>query len=80
MIIFKEIINSDLYKMFTEGGYQLWSTGRVRKNKKCAECNDELKGQIALIPITNQNNRGDRLCLKCLNLKIKLEKSHGKSD
>ncbi len=49
-------------------GQQLWSTGKVRgKAKDCDGCGMAVStGEIAYRPLTNALNRGERLCVGCV--------------
>jgi flavoprotein len=45
---------------------QIWTQVKVRQEQRCAHCETFIPaGTYAYRPITNQDNRGDRLCLNC---------------
>lgn len=49
-------------------GRQLWSTVKVRKSKYCIVTGAPLKGKEAFSPVTNGNNRMDRISILGMEL------------
>lgn len=48
-------------------GEQVWSIVKVRKHKLCIYTHADLYGQFAWSPITNGNNRMDRISTEAMN-------------
>ena len=47
----------------------VWSIVKLRKSSRCAECKEPLAvGAMAFRPLTNGNNRMDRLCGRCVSV------------
>lgn len=72
-IAFLVLIDADFYhhrpRLMKSGRLirQVWVLVKVRKQSKaCAECQENLQGQMAYAPITNLDNRGERLCRHCV--------------
>jgi hypothetical protein len=57
----------DLIGVELDGGEkQLWSRAVTRTARVCAKCKDPIsKGVECFRPLTNENNRWERLCVKC---------------
>ena len=48
---------------------KMWTECTVRKYHRCVACNGNIKkGRRAYRPITNGNNRMDRICIACITL------------
>ena len=60
-----EIITDRLVRIVnSEHGRQLWSACKVRKTHKCMVTKKRIdKGEEAYRPLTNSNNRADRISL-----------------
>ena len=49
-------------------GLQLWSIQKSRKAAPCRICDDTIEaGGWSYRPLTNGNNRMDRICVKCVD-------------
>lgn len=51
----------------TRWGDQIWAKGRItfrKKDEPCAICGQRV-GTFAYHPLTNRENRGDRICVPC---------------
>jgi len=51
----------------TDGDDSLWDVGKLRKARKCADCEKQLApGDQAYKPVTNKNYRYIRVCVPCV--------------
>jgi hypothetical protein len=66
---FGKRLNDGLVGLQSKYGIQLWSRTKLRKDSKCAVCEDPIaKGTTAFSPLTNDMNRMERVCEPCVTV------------
>jgi hypothetical protein len=64
---FAKRLSAALVGLSSQYGVQLWSAITLRKSKACFVCEIVMpRGAPAYRPITNGDNRMDRLCVRCV--------------
>jgi hypothetical protein len=64
---FAKRLSATLVGLSSQYGEQLWAAITLRKNKDCFVCEIAMpRGGKAYRPITNGDNRMDRLCVSCV--------------
>lgn len=63
----RERLSADVVALDSRHGSQVFTACRLRKKTRCCVCYAVLKpGAEAFRPVTNGNNRMDRICGQCV--------------